>query len=615
MRDERIERARERLGTPADVLRAHGFQVRARTARCPFHEDTTPSLSLYAKDGAERWKCHACGIGGDALDLEQRLSQATLIQLLDELAPIDEPIRARKSHAESVSPQDYLRSRGIISNVLIETAGIEYSSDRVWMPWHDANGQRIYSTGRATNGSTPKYVHTKGTKPALFATPIAWQASRVVVVEGHIDALAAAQAHFAAFATTGATISDEAVEILAGKEQVILVADQDEAGQRWRHELLTRLKGRVEICEAQLPPRCKDLADVAAEAVSAGADPEEAVFAVLDHATVTDAGPFRLHAVDYQRLATEGLPQVSYLLEPYVPEGARIWAFGPAESGKSLWALLVAAELTRAGHDVVYISQENPLVEDLRRLSRCSADWTHMRFYHDQGLDLAQRDHAAELVRSARRARLIVLDTLTACWSGDEADNPAITTFDREVLQLLVRETGATILVLDHTGNPQAFVRRRGVHAGRGASSKGQKADVVLEFRSEGQNGFVIEHAKNRMGGHRQPALHLRVIDQEDGDLGLEEVKQTSEDRLHECIQRMVEVITTTGQITTRELRQQMKGFSVNVQRAAQAILRDEDPPRVVVAKEKIVTASGRQTADLWRPAEAILTPLEEEDE
>jgi hypothetical protein len=70
-----LERARERLGTPADVLARHGVTVRRRMAVCPLHEDRTPSLSLYrGKDGRERWKCHGCDRGGDALDLEAALS-------------------------------------------------------------------------------------------------------------------------------------------------------------------------------------------------------------------------------------------------------------------------------------------------------------------------------------------------------------------------------------------------------------------------------------------------------------------------------------------------------------------------------------------------------------
>jgi 5S rRNA maturation endonuclease (ribonuclease M5)/adenosyl cobinamide kinase/adenosyl cobinamide phosphate guanylyltransferase len=604
--DDRIERAREKLGTPGDVLREHGHLVRGRMARCPFHEDNEPSMSLYrGDDGVERWRCHSCDVGGDVLDLEQRLSNATLAELLDELVPeIDSRFTKRETPAVH-DPKEYLRSRGITDEILIRHAQITYSADRVWLPWLDSDGKKIYSSGRATNGGKPKYVHTKGHRPPLFATPAAWQSRRVVVTEGHIDALAAAQAGHAAFATTGTAIPDAAVEILVVKDQVMLAADVDDPGKRWHDELVTKLKGRVEIAEVKLPEGCKDLADVAQLAHERGEDPSEVVADVLEHALVTFPGPFRMQPLDYGRLKREGIPEIQYLLEPYIPAGARIWAWGAAESGKSLWALAMAAELTRSGVTVVYVSQENPLAEDLRRLERLRPEWSHMRFFHDQGLDVNEPEHVAELVRQARGAGLVILDTLSAGWSGDEQDNAAIAAFDRDVMQLIVREIGASILVLDHIGHPQAFVKRRGVTAGRGASSKGQKADVVLEFKAEAQNSFVVHHAKNRMGGHKQPPRQFVVMDAEDGSLELKETDVSRDDKIAACADGMVEAIVDAGQMTARALWDEVKQFGgKRVQLAAMALLRAEDPPRVVESTETVMTEKrGKQKAKVWRPA------------
>ena len=627
----RIERAREALGTPADVLRSHGKQVKGRTARCPFHDDRSPSLSLFRSpdDGIERWRCHSCNIGGDAIDLECRLSNCTVAELLDELAPREERAssRARPVAAatatqtatktrEPMSPPDYLRARGIVDDAVVRAAKIRFEDSRVVFPWLDEGGEEVYATGRAVNGVEPRYKHTPGKRPALFATPAAWQAKRVVLVEGQFDAIAAEQAGTPAFATSASYLSDEGAEIVAQKDQVILVVDQDEGGATWRADVTEKLKGRVAIAEASLPESCKDLADVALLAVQQNRDPGEDVADVLDGAIVTFPGPYRLTPIDFEHLTLVGLPQVRYLLEPYVPQGARIWAFGPAESGKSLWALDVACELSRNAVEVAYISQENPLVEDLRRLERLKPNWRYMRFFHDQALDLAEPDHVAELVRICRRARLIVLDTLTACWSGDESKNPEIAAFDRDVLQNVVRETGASFVILDHTGNPQAFVRRAGVTAGRGASSKGQKADVVITFKSEGQTGFVIEHAKNRMGGHKRPPLHMNVVDGPDGSLTLEEVVQTTEDKISECVDRMIDLIEEAGQLNQGDLRARCTGFAGKVQTAALARLRAEENPRVVFTKERALAADGkRRQMEIWRPAESRLEDAPAEDD
>jgi hypothetical protein len=83
-RVSRIEAARARLGTPADVLRHHGYAVRGKKVFCPFHDDRhTPNLSLFrGTDGKERFRCWACGAQGDALDLEARLTGRTIAELI-----------------------------------------------------------------------------------------------------------------------------------------------------------------------------------------------------------------------------------------------------------------------------------------------------------------------------------------------------------------------------------------------------------------------------------------------------------------------------------------------------------------------------------------------------
>ena len=52
-----------------EVARWLGIEVQNGKARCPFHNDQTPSMSF--KDG--RFKCFGCDASGDAIDLVARL--------------------------------------------------------------------------------------------------------------------------------------------------------------------------------------------------------------------------------------------------------------------------------------------------------------------------------------------------------------------------------------------------------------------------------------------------------------------------------------------------------------------------------------------------------------
>ena len=64
-----VEEARSR--PILEVARSLGLEVRRAgkgwMARCPFHEDKTPSLSLTPEGGV--WHCFGCGRGGDGIAL------------------------------------------------------------------------------------------------------------------------------------------------------------------------------------------------------------------------------------------------------------------------------------------------------------------------------------------------------------------------------------------------------------------------------------------------------------------------------------------------------------------------------------------------------------------
>lgn len=313
----------------------------------------------------------------------------------------------------------------------------------------------------------------------------------------------------------------------------------------------------------------------------------------------------RFRPLDLRRLeAIAGsLAEVEWLLKPHLPKGARVWAWGPAESGKSIWALDQCAKLSREGQRVAYFSQENPRSEDNRRLARLRPHPDRLLFFRAEDLDLAQPDDVRALVGAVKDCELVVFDTLTACWSGDENDNAAIAALDREALLPIVSDTGATVLLLHHTGHPQAHVTRRGASAGRGASSMGQKADVVLEFRSKGEFEFEVAMGKNRVGGKKAPPILYRVEDTDDGGLAVVRAGLSADRQVKELADEMVEAIASAGALTTKQLRDSVGGGR---ERADQAfrLLEAEDPPRVSATEERVATAGGRQRAKVWRVCE-----------
>ena len=171
--------------------------------------------------------------------------------------------------------EEYVRSRGLVDDEIVGYHQPWVADDRIWLKWIDESGEAVYRSGRHLADGTPKWKHQRGERPPLFATEGAWEAEEVVLVEGHFDALVSRQAGAPAFATCGSSLKVEAAEILATKRKVTLIADRDEAGERWRTGVIEKLGGPVELSEVQVP--AKDLAEFAEGAD----DPASAVAELL----------------------------------------------------------------------------------------------------------------------------------------------------------------------------------------------------------------------------------------------------------------------------------------------------------------------------------------------
>jgi AAA domain len=298
--------------------------------------------------------------------------------------------------------------------------------------------------------------------------------------------------------------------------------------------------------------------------------------------------------LDWQAMLRDGVPPVDYLDPPYFVRAARTWGWGPSGTAKSIFAMWKAAALTRAGHRVVYISEENPLVEDIRRLGRLNPDPDLMIVYHREGVDLARPEWVREVLRVSEGAAMTVFDSWTDCWQGDENDNRAVQQFDSTVLKKL-QDLGVAPFVIHHTGHPSMFGARKGVNAGRGASSLGQKADVVLAF-SAGMAGeiqtFKLSYPKGRVGGEAPPEQLFRVVDTEDGGLDILPEGSVQEIEDVAAVEDIVQAImgSDAGELTSGAVRK-LAGGRGRQQRVMELLHAD---PRLEVVE-------GVRNRRLWR--------------
>lgn len=85
---ENLRRSRSALMAE---LEFRGAKFKGRQCTCPFHDDKNPSAGVYEEHGVWRFKCQACGQGGDIFDVRALVGGRPLAEVLKEVGPPPPP--------------------------------------------------------------------------------------------------------------------------------------------------------------------------------------------------------------------------------------------------------------------------------------------------------------------------------------------------------------------------------------------------------------------------------------------------------------------------------------------------------------------------------------------
>lgn len=169
-----------------------------------------------------------------------------------------------------------------------------------------------------------------------------------------------------------------------------------------------------------------------------------------------------------------------FLLEPLIPKSAYVLVYGPTQAAKSMVWLSLGAQASLSGYDVSYYSFENPPNIDADRLKRVGPDPEHFRLTN-QPVDFSDPLQVDTLIERELGRDLIILDTYSHAMGGDfQGDHNAKAIAFAKTIRGVMRWTGATVVVIDHTGFGT------GRDDPRDSSAKRQQVDVavLMEERS-----------------------------------------------------------------------------------------------------------------------------------
>jgi hypothetical protein len=291
--DQIIQQIRERIDYASVFgafmeLRGSGAE---RSAKCVFHEDSNPSMSVNVDEGV--YLCHGCGASGDFISFWQRVRSCTFPEAIREIAQrVGIPLDADPSQGDSgvidesiaESAHERLLATQPMLDWLAERRGITEATVREWKLGHD--GQRFYIPIRDEVGRLVNIRRYQPDSTDASAKMISWRAGygqarlwpfnafdtatlgdgRVFLFEGEMDALLALTHGINAMTCTGGagTWRDAWTGLFAGLD-VVICYDNDSAGRLGSLTVAQKLVGRARSVKVvQIPleePRGADFTD------------------------------------------------------------------------------------------------------------------------------------------------------------------------------------------------------------------------------------------------------------------------------------------------------------------------------------------------------------------
>jgi len=485
-----------------------------RMARCPFHEDRVPSLSIHPERG---FNCHGCGKKGSLAELAEALN-----------IPVE-----RKSLGETAAMRA-LTTRGI-SKKTISAFGIEADlKAQAWRyPVRDQTGRTVSYRFKAFS---PQH-HRKfwwGSGPRLAVYGLDMLAERfpqtptVYLVEGEPDTWTAYECGIPAISfTTGAGYVPAGAGLLLqslGIQHIEILYDNDDAGKRGARKAAAALTPVLSVGVLSLP---KDFA--------VGADLTDLYKSLDFKGDVLSDTLERLEHTDLTKNETEDIGTPVHLarkqlapLNPWLAKGImRRGEFailsGRADTFKSTFALELAVSVasgrpflgeipTAARGPVLFVQEEiHPNFFNYRLASSTAGmdDEALAKFFvwNRRGLILDSESASLEALQRAVEALepvLVIIDNLTCTYPpGFKENDPAAMTRLFEPLKRMRDERDIGVLLIHHDRKPSQF---EGSDSPRGSSVLENAPDCRLHLMRDPNDPDRVEcSARLRNGGAALP--------------------------------------------------------------------------------------------------------------
>ena len=469
-------------------------------AKCPFHDDRTPSLSVNFEKGV--WKCWSgagCG-GGGVIDFEMKFARCDKEVAMANIAEIMGLRQGFISGQRWEAAYDYTDEYGHLLYQVIRYPKDNYGKKKISFRHPDEQGGWVWSLDKC--------------RRALYRLPDIITAREVLVFEGEkkVDLVRRdleMVVEVAATCNSGGAEKwlDEYSPFLTGKK-VIIFPDNDEKGEKHALQVansIYRYAAGVKVVKLPGLPLKGDVVDWYAQGHQFGELVKEANQTPAWRPSEVSSGIL----VDVVEFTRHTPPSLNWMVEGLIQSGANGMIIARPKAGKSLLiadlCICLAAGLPwlpgngGAGFyverpaRVAYVTREDaPQLTQwrLKKLARgrevvledIKANLYVNSRQEKQRLMIDDEDDRNELIRALEKHKteFLVLDVFRRLHTAEENDNTAMQRVIDNVA-LIQEKTGCQVTLIHHEtkGSEEATLTERI----RGASAIAGYAEWVLGLR------------------------------------------------------------------------------------------------------------------------------------
>jgi DNA primase len=256
---------------------------------CPFHSNhRTPAGEINKFSGL--FFCFSCSKTADLIELVMHFSNRTYFEAvrfikskeveIDILSEVNNKLVQKEEWAEfdidivnrlheqalsSERAKEYFIKRKISKESVVKfKLGYSKNQDMISIPIHNHEGLCVGFVARSVEGKDFKNTTKLPKSKLLFNLNRVKTASKVYVVESSFDAIRLDQIGLPAVATLGANVSSKQIDLLKKYfSDIIIIADNDEAGTNMKEKLKEKLYSKITIIN--IDKKYKDIGDMVDE--------------------------------------------------------------------------------------------------------------------------------------------------------------------------------------------------------------------------------------------------------------------------------------------------------------------------------------------------------------